>query len=277
MDSQLAVIKRAIDHNQHARARALLQEYINENPPSADAYYLASELATEDRQRRQYLDRAMTLDPFHPLAENALDSLEEGKSFEWEIVRDNPLSNVPAQIKISTQPAAPTLREVIAAEEKASVDKKDRKPYALRRYDLASPVERLIASVIDGLVLMLITAVLVIVASIVFTFLTFNSNQSTDMLIDQSTILGGVIGVLVYIWYPMRFLPAGGQTPGKRMMRIAVLKLDGSEVNAAEAVLRNIIGYTLSSFFMLGYLWVFGDAKRQGWHDKLAGTVVVRL
>jgi len=28
--------------------------------------------------------------------------------------------------------------------------------------------------------------------------------------------------------------------------------------------------------FFLGILWVGIDARKQGWHDKLAGTVVVR-
>ena len=37
------------------------------------------------------------------------------------------------------------------------------------------------------------------------------------------------------------------------------------------------LAYFLSTLpFGLGLLWVAWDPKKQGWHDKLAGTVVVR-
>ncbi len=36
--------------------------------------------------------------------------------------------------------------------------------------------------------------------------------------------------------------------------------------------------YILSAIpLCLGYIWVAFDPKKQAWHDKLAGTVVVRL
>jgi uncharacterized RDD family membrane protein YckC len=35
--------------------------------------------------------------------------------------------------------------------------------------------------------------------------------------------------------------------------------------------------YYLSTILLgLGFLWIIWDPKKQGWHDKLAGTVVVR-
>lgn len=276
MDSQLAMIKLAIDRDQHSRARKLLKTYMDENPPSADAYYLASELAQEDKQRRVYLDRALTLDPFQPLAESALDSLEKGTPFKWEIVRESALSNTPAQVRPSTQPSVPTMREVIEQEERAAT-KKDMQPYALRRYDLAGVPERLLALLIDGVVVSLITAVLAFLIGLLYGLLTVGSDLTVETVTSQASVLGSITGLLVTLWYPMRYLPAGGQTPGKKLMGIAVLKLDGSQVNAAEALLRNILGYALSSFFLLGFMWAFGDEKRQTWHDKIARTVVVRL
>jgi uncharacterized RDD family membrane protein YckC len=37
------------------------------------------------------------------------------------------------------------------------------------------------------------------------------------------------------------------------------------------------VGYFVSSIpFGLGLFWVAFDARKQGWHDKMAGTVVVR-
>jgi uncharacterized RDD family membrane protein YckC len=33
--------------------------------------------------------------------------------------------------------------------------------------------------------------------------------------------------------------------------------------------------YIVSCIFMLGFIWIAFDKRKQGWHDKLAGTVVI--
>jgi uncharacterized RDD family membrane protein YckC len=56
-----------------------------------------------------------------------------------------------------------------------------------------------------------------------------------------------------------------------------VVRIDGRPIDYQTAVLRNIVGYLLSFlFFGLGIVWVLWDRRRQGWHDKLAKTVVVK-
>lgn len=50
----------------------------------------------------------------------------------------------------------------------------------------------------------------------------------------------------------------------------------GNLLTLGQALLR-YVGYILSSLiFCLGYIWVGFDKKKQGWHDKMAKTVVVR-
>ena len=67
-----------------------------------------------------------------------------------------------------------------------------------------------------------------------------------------------------------------GATPGKKLMAIKITKVDGSKVTYPVAFIR-YIGYLLSAFvIMLGYLWIIWDKKKQGWHDKIAGTVVIK-
>ena len=34
--------------------------------------------------------------------------------------------------------------------------------------------------------------------------------------------------------------------------------------------------YIVSCIFMLGFIWIAFDKRKQGWHDKLAGTVVIQ-
>jgi uncharacterized RDD family membrane protein YckC len=78
---------------------------------------------------------------------------------------------------------------------------------------------------------------------------------------------------LAYTWY---FLTRqNGQTPGKMLMHIRVVKKDGSQVDDATAIVR-YIGYYISCIIVIGVLWAFWDDNKQGWHDKVANTLVVK-
>ena len=47
-------------------------------------------------------------------------------------------------------------------------------------------------------------------------------------------------------------------------------------VTVGKGVLR-YLGYFVSTFvFMLGFIWVALDSRKRGWHDYIAGTVVVK-
>ena len=67
-----------------------------------------------------------------------------------------------------------------------------------------------------------------------------------------------------------------GQTLGSRALNIRVVKTDGSYLDYAGAFLR-FIGFVISCVcFFLGVIWAAFDAQKQGWHDKIASTYVVR-
>lgn len=77
---------------------------------------------------------------------------------------------------------------------------------------------------------------------------------------------------LVYFTY---FIGICGQTPGKMLFGLKVIHADGTPVTFGTAFLR-WIGYFLSSLPLnLGYIWIAFDRRKQGFHDKLAGTVVI--
>lgn len=84
------------------------------------------------------------------------------------------------------------------------------------------------------------------------------------------------VSLLISASYFVVFWASTGQTPGKMALGIKVIGIDGSPVSWGKAILR-YIGYIISSLvFALGFIWVAFDAKRQGWHDKIASTYVVR-
>ncbi|MBI3965260.1 MAG: RDD family protein [Chloroflexi bacterium] len=94
---------------------------------------------------------------------------------------------------------------------------------------------------------------------------------------------GGLLITVGYLWlfvvclgYPLFFWTRSGQTPGKKMMGIRIVKVDGSQLSFVDALLR-LIGYAVSSsIFSLGFIWILIDGRRQGWHDKIAKTLVVK-
>lgn len=65
-------------------------------------------------------------------------------------------------------------------------------------------------------------------------------------------------------------------TPGKMVFRAKVVDASTGGTPSMGQLIGRYFAYFLSLIPLgLGYLWVGWDPKKQGWHDKLAGTVVV--
>ena len=96
-------------------------------------------------------------------------------------------------------------------------------------------------------------------------------NHATARFLIGHVIMGLFISA-VYFTY---FHGAIGQTPGKIMLKLKVTRITGRNLSYGDAFLR-WIGYIISGVFLyLGFIWAAFDGKKQGWHDKIAGTVVV--
>ncbi len=66
-------------------------------------------------------------------------------------------------------------------------------------------------------------------------------------------------------------------TPGKMVISAKIVDAKTlGEPSTGQLIVR-YIGYFISAFvFGLGFLWVAFDKRKQGWHDKIAGTLVVK-
>jgi uncharacterized RDD family membrane protein YckC len=95
-----------------------------------------------------------------------------------------------------------------------------------------------------------------------------DSNQ--DML-----IVAGLTTLLLIINFVV-LAGRNGQSAGMRILGIQIARTDGKRMTMRGAALRHLVGYPLSMvLFFLGFLWMLWDPRQQGWHDKLAGTIVV--
>lgn len=66
-------------------------------------------------------------------------------------------------------------------------------------------------------------------------------------------------------------------TPGKMMLSLRVVDAESGETLSVGQAVARYVCYILSALpLCLGFIWVGYDRRKQGWHDKLARTVVVR-
>jgi len=87
-----------------------------------------------------------------------------------------------------------------------------------------------------------------------------------------------LFGASISITYAVFFTGYCGQTPGKMALRIKVIRTDGSQPSYGRAALREVLGKFVSSILLgIGYLMVIFDSQKQGLHDKIADTYVIKL
>ena len=66
-------------------------------------------------------------------------------------------------------------------------------------------------------------------------------------------------------------------TPGKLLFSAVIVDAKTLGKPSTGQFVVRYLGYFVSTFgLMLGFLWIAFDKRKQGWHDKLAGTVVIR-
>lgn len=98
---------------------------------------------------------------------------------------------------------------------------------------------------------------------------------------DKTGILAGPADFLISWVLPaiavVLFWLVKQATPGKLAVSARVVDAaTGNPISVGQAIGRYIAYFVSMLPLGLGIFWVAFDSKKQGWHDKLAGTVVVR-
>lgn len=101
----------------------------------------------------------------------------------------------------------------------------------------------------------------------------------TGSEVDEATatVIGFVVGALVgWIYFAAGESGHSQGTVGKRAMSLAVTDLNGDRITFGRASGRYFSKILSGLFFGIGYLMVAFSDKKQGLHDMMAGTLVVR-
>ncbi len=128
--------------------------------------------------------------------------------------------------------------------------------------EYADRLHRFLAALVDGVIVGVGIAVLGAIGVI---------DLGEPSVTDQ--VLEAVIAFGYYI-----LLTAGfGATLGKMALGIRVVEESGQKAGFFRVLIRETIGKIVSAFVLfLGYIWILFDDERQGWHDKIGGTFVVK-
>jgi uncharacterized RDD family membrane protein YckC len=96
-------------------------------------------------------------------------------------------------------------------------------------------------------------------------------------------VLGLLGGPFAGGWFPLGLAAYGavlwklrGATIGSIILGLKVVRADGRELDWATVIVRALGCFLSLAPAGLGFLWVAFDAEKQAWHDKIAGTWVVR-
>lgn len=97
------------------------------------------------------------------------------------------------------------------------------------------------------------------------------------VLVEEESLIKDIILYLMPVVLVLLFWSAKQATPGKILIRAKIVDADSGLAPTFSKLCIRYIGYLVSMIPLgLGYFWVAFDPKKQGWHDKLAGTVVIR-
>ncbi len=147
--------------------------------------------------------------------------------------------------------------------------------------ELADRRQRLFAALIDGTLLL---AVLGVVLFLEFRFLLAPSHQlpvGSELLAMQAA--NSMIGFASYLLMNGLLLQRYGQTLGKRLLDIRIVRVDGSPASLFDLLVRRYLSLLLVQYVpyvgiivdVVDPLLIFGD-QRRCLHDYLAGTIVVK-
>jgi uncharacterized RDD family membrane protein YckC len=94
-----------------------------------------------------------------------------------------------------------------------------------------------------------------------------------DIYSPMNIFVNGILPAVVVIL----FWVTRQATPGKMLIGAKIVDSKTLAKPTTGQFLGRYLCYYLSSILLgLGFIWVGFDARKQGWHDKLAGTVVIR-
>jgi uncharacterized RDD family membrane protein YckC len=152
----------------------------------------------------------------------------------------------------------------------------------------ASFISRLVAMLIDGLIIGCIQGIIITPILAAMGLGIASTVSSGEELSDEATVglIGAIIAavgsivLIVYaislFYYAIMESSKAQASLGKMALGIKVTDLDGNRISFGKAFLRAIGKLISSSIMLIGYIMAAFTEKKQGLHDIIASTIVVK-
>jgi uncharacterized RDD family membrane protein YckC len=131
------------------------------------------------------------------------------------------------------------------------------------------------ASFKDRALALLIDVVFLTIASLILQGIIFGvaNYMHASIDVDKLNFLDRLILGPVYYIVMLYFFEA---SLGKMIMKIKIVSESGRKMLFLQILLRETVGKAVSALTLgYGYFWIIVDNKNQGFHDKIAKTVVI--
>ncbi len=98
----------------------------------------------------------------------------------------------------------------------------------------------------------------------------FNENGLIRVIIDQLFQIFVLCATIICFWFKKQ------ATPGKMCLSIKIVDAKTLGKPSRKQLIIRLFGYVISVLpALLGVIWIAFDSRKQGWHDKMANTLVI--
>jgi len=143
---------------------------------------------------------------------------------------------------------------------------------------------RLVARIVDGIILGIPLTILLFIfiavsgAALNATSSDQNAQNTAAGVASGAFLLFYLIALVAIAGYQIYFWGTSGQTIAMRLFHLRVVDATtGAPIGIGRAVVRWLMTIVNSWACYIGWIWVAFDARKQGWHDKVATSVVLQI
>ena len=83
--------------------------------------------------------------------------------------------------------------------------------------------------------------------------------------------------LLLWTIYHISMWAWKGATLGGMVLRLRIVRVDGTPITLAAALVRSLSSFLSAAALFLGFFWAGWSREKRAWHDRIAGTLVVRM
>lgn len=145
--------------------------------------------------------------------------------------------------------------------------------------DFAGVGSRVVGAIIDIIILAVIIAIIAVpLGLLAYTNIQAFSDPMAIAGMAGSMAIYYVLSLLIMLGYFTYFEGTSGQTLGKKLIGIKVVKEDGKAANMTDAFLRTLLRLidALPFLYLIGFILILATEKKQRIGDMVAKTIVVK-